>query len=101
MRNKKARQIVLDYFGDMWGEKRDLCDCYENPSTHKKVAWEMLKEVAFLDHNARSVQIYGYNTFMFTAVYYGCVDGVQGIVYVTPENKYLIPDSFIQKVLRE
>ena len=101
MRNKKARQIILDYFGDMVEEKRSLHDCYNNPSPHKESAWETVYRVAVVEHKGTRVQVYGYNTFTFTVVYYGEVDGVRGIVYVTPDNRFLIPDSFIEKVLRE
>lgn len=101
MRNKKARQIVIDYFGDMYKEKRTLWDCYSNPTPHKISAWETVFKVALTEHKGSRVQVYGYNTLTFTVVYYGEVDGVRGIVYVTSENRWLIPDSFIEKVLRE
>lgn len=101
MRNKKARQIARDFFGEMYDEKRGLFDCYENPSMRKIEIWNSICRIAREKYFGGEVKIYGYNNQKFSVVFYGIVDGVTGIIYISPEKQYIIPDNFIQKVFSE
>lgn len=84
---QKAKQFIYNY--NRANNDGNLYDVYKNNSCKKYLAIMRCKDICNY-YNGKEPKITSYNTFVFTYAFITEQDGKKQLVYITPNNDYII-----------